>query len=216
MIVFMIVLLICMFAFGDAFMAIDRAQDLDILAELEVQEDTVGGASTALLRYLKGSKGGVGGGSVDSTGSEGSLQLLQGSTWDRYLHALQTSLTICLGDFTLLDIKGLRGIDWILFILCTFLLLILMLNLLIAIISDTYTKISHNGNEISYKEKAIVVAGMQDTLKYCLKAKIDHNERLFVAKVIESEDLMKQDFENKIDCLREEIREMNQKMGEIT
>ena len=102
---------------------------------------------------------------------------MEGSTWDRYLHALQTSLTICLGDFTLLDIKGLRGIDWILFILCTFLLLILMLNLLIAIISDTYTKISQNDNEISYKEKAIVVAGMQDTLKYCFKAKIAHNER---------------------------------------
>ena len=141
------------------------------------------------LRYLKGSKGGVGGGSSDTSEPSG-LDLLQGSTWDRYKRALQTSLSICLGDFTMLDIKSLRGIDWILFTLCAFLLLILMLNLLIAIISDTFTKINQNGNEISYKEKAIVVAGMQDTLKYCLKAKIDHNERLFVAKVIESEDLM--------------------------
>ena len=91
-----------------------------------------------------------------------------------------------------------------------------MLNLLIAIISDTFSKISQNDNEISYKEKAILVAGMQDTLKYCLKAKIDHNERLFVAKVISSEDLMKEDFGDKIEDLREEMGEMNQKIEDLS
>lgn len=112
---------------------------------------------------------------------------------------------VALGDFSVLDVKSLRTEDWIIFVLCTFLLLILMLNLLIAVISDTFARVTQNQVEYSYKEKAILVTGMQDTLKYCLRAKIDHNERLFVTKVIASEDLLEENLTEQIEEIRDSI-----------
>ena len=112
---------------------------------------------------------------------------------------------IALGDFSIIDPPTLRTEDWIIFVLCTFLLLILMLNLLIAVISDTYSRVTQNQVEYSYKEKAILVTGMQDTLKYCLKAKIDHNERLFITKVIASDDLMENSLAGQIEDIKESV-----------
>ena len=77
-----------------------------------------------------------------------------------YLSAIQNSFLVALGEFGTLGIEEYRPIDWLIFTLCCFLNLTLMLNLLIAIIGSTYDKISQNDAEISYKEKAILVVGM--------------------------------------------------------
>ena len=119
---------------------------------------------------------------------------------------------IALGDFSILDPNTLRTEDWIVFVLCTFLLLILMLNLLIAVISDTFSRVTQNQVEYSYKEKAILVTGMQDTLKYWLTAKVDHNERLFISKVIASDDLMEADLAGQIEDIKESVNSKLKKL----
>ena len=119
---------------------------------------------------------------------------------------------IALGDFSILDPNTLRTEDWIVFVLCTFLLLILMLNLLIAVISDTFSRVTQNQVEYSYKEKAILVTGMQDTLKYWLTAKVDHNERLFISKVIASDDLMEPDLAGQIEDIKESVNSKLKKL----
>ena len=123
-----------------------------------------------------------------------------------YLTAIQNSFLVALGEFGTLGINEYRAVDWIIFMLCCLLNLTLMLNLLIAIIGSAYDRITKNEAEISYKEKAILVVSMQDTLKNFKKVDVDHNERLFVAKVIISDDINEQSLINdKIHELREEV-----------
>jgi uncharacterized membrane protein len=47
---------------------------------------------------------------------------------------------------------------WILFILCTVLNMIIMLNLLVAIIGESFAKINAQSVEASYKEKADIIS----------------------------------------------------------
>lgn len=48
-----------------------------------------------------------------------------------------------------------RETDWLVFMLCAIFNIILLLNLLIAIISETFTRISEKRTETSYKEKVL-------------------------------------------------------------
>ena len=50
--------------------------------------------------------------------------------------------------------------------LCAVFNVVLLLNLLIAIISETYEKISEKKPETKYKEKAILVSKMQTTFRF--------------------------------------------------
>ena len=49
----------------------------------------------------------------------------------------------------------MNDFEWLVFILCCVFNIILLLNLLIAIISETYTRISEMSIQTSYKEKAL-------------------------------------------------------------
>ena len=61
--------------------------------------------------------------------------------------------------------------SYFLFFGATLLNLIVMLNLLIAIISDTYTRVSANATESSFKEKCDVISDCRDFPLYRLWAK---------------------------------------------
>ena len=90
------------------------------------------------------------------------------------------------------------------FILCCIFNIIMLLNLLIAIISETYSRISLLSVQTSYKEKALYAGEMQKTFYGYRKAKLDHNERLFVAKVINSDQIQEDDtVSNQIEELKE-------------
>ena len=79
------------------------------------------------------------------------------------------------------------------FILCAVLNVILLLNLLIAIISQTFQKISQTKSETGYYEKTKMVLKMQTTFKKFFKLEPDHNERVFLAQVIKSDQMQEED-----------------------
>ena len=71
-----------------------------------------------------------------------------------YFKSWQKSFLTALGDFGELNLDLYREGDWLIFFLCCIFNIILLLNLLIAIISETYTNISTVSVATSYKEKA--------------------------------------------------------------
>jgi hypothetical protein len=66
---------------------------------------------------------------------------------------------MCLGDF---DLDGMgqvaRPLAIVLFLLCTIFNLIVMFNLLIAIISDTFRIVNENSVQAGYQEKACIIS----------------------------------------------------------
>ena len=64
-----------------------------------------------------------------------------------------------LGEFDE-NVANYREIDWIIFILCCIFNIIVLLNLLIAIISETYENFSENKDQTGYKEKATQIGFM--------------------------------------------------------
>jgi len=74
---------------------------------------------------------------------------------------------LILGDFSGFDDLSDNGIEWILWIffyIGTLSLMITMLNLLIAIISDTYQDVTQNNTLADNLEKAQIVAEVDETL----------------------------------------------------
>ena len=64
-----------------------------------------------------------------------------------------------LGDFSSDDFGSIaRPYMWILFVLCTVINMIIMLNLLVAIISESFAKINEVSVQASYQEKADIIA----------------------------------------------------------
>lgn len=63
-----------------------------------------------------------------------------------------------LGDFDTSEFGDVAvPLAWIFFMLCTILDMIVMLNLLIAIISDTYAKVASNAEQAAYQEMAKLI-----------------------------------------------------------
>ena len=60
-----------------------------------------------------------------------------------YINAIENSFLVALGDFSFkVNIHSMNDFEWLIFTLCCVFNIILLLNLLIAIISETYTRIS--------------------------------------------------------------------------
>ena len=78
--------------------------------------------------------------------------------------------------------------DWIIFILALVINLIVLFNLLIAIVSETFTRILENWEKTSYKEKTTTICQLQDTILGVEMLQMDENpnELVFVAKQIET------------------------------
>ena len=90
------------------------------------------------------------------------------------------------------NLEFYRESDWLVFFICCIFNIILLLNLLIAIISETFARIAESAKANSYKEKALQIEEMQDSIfglfrKY--RTYTDPNELLFVAKVQTSDEL---------------------------
>lgn len=76
-----------------------------------------------------------------------------------YLGGISYVYRMVLGDFSVDDFnKNAPLFLWIIFIASTIINMIIMLNLLIAIISDSFTKINEKSEQASYREKAGIIA----------------------------------------------------------
>jgi hypothetical protein len=133
-----------------------------------------------------------------------------------------------LGDFDTGKFGDIQvGLVWFLFFFCTMFNMIIMLNLLISIISESYTKISENIKAAAYQEKASMVAGNTFMIpdkrrnEFCLP-----NKYLVVAKDVSGEidadeDEMEEHFENlrkqvmtKVDASQKHIEKHVSQMGD--
>src|SRR6185437_10681420 len=66
---------------------------------------------------------------------------------------------ITLGDIHTADFVGERALlMWVLFLLCTLFNMIVMLNLLIAIISDTFSQVNAAAATAAYQERATLIS----------------------------------------------------------
>lgn len=128
-----------------------------------------------------------------------------------YVIAWQKSFLVALGEFDE-NLDFYREEDWLVFLLCCLFNIIVLLNLLIAIISETYTRIADLKTQNSYKEKAVQISMMQDMLLGQFKKTEDPNELVFIAKVINSEDIHEDDMTDKIDDLRTELHEVRDEL----
>ena len=132
--------------------------------------------------------------------------------WQSYVAALQSSFLTSLGDFGQINLTHFREIDWVMFVLCCVFNIIVLLNLLIAIISATYTRIAEQSIQNSYKEKTIQISMMQDTLLGHFKNQEDPNELVFIAKIIESVDIKEKKINEEISNLKKELHEELEKV----
>ena len=92
-----------------------------------------------------------------------------------------------LGDFGS-NLEFYRESDWLVVFIATIFNIILLLNLLIAIISDTYGQVSEKAIATKYKEKVFQIYEMQNSIFgqfrfFKSKEDVDSNELIFIANV---------------------------------
>ena len=177
MLTFLVVLLIGVIAFADAFESIERIMIINgKMTAPEVDPD-----ANYYEKYAK-----------------------------TYVANWQKSFLTALGEFDD-NLGDYREIDWFVFLLCAIFNIILLLNLLIAIISETYTRVSESRVEAGYKEKVYQMSLMQDTVYGFKKIIPDPNELIFVAQVMEQ---IEEEVEltNKVDQLHEKLDEVKEEI----
>ena len=164
MLTFLVVLLIGVIAFADAFESIERI--LYLTGAICEGEDDPAECKQEQEELL----------SMDGTWYENYAS--------SYVKNWQKSFLTALGEFDD-NLDKYREIDWLVFLLCAIFNIILLLNLLIAIISETYARVSDSRVEAGFKEKVYQMSLMQDSIYGFKKDVSDPNEIIFVAKVLE-------------------------------
>ena len=103
-----------------------------------------------------------------------------------YAKAFQTSFLASLGELNP-NLDKYREIDWLVFFISVFFNIIMLMNLLIAIISEAYEIISYQRDVTSYKTKVGMMSMMQNTVFGYIKEYKNQNpspiEMVFTAKV---------------------------------
>ena len=98
---------------------------------------------------------------------------------ENWTDALLFSYINAIGDF---DTENFHGsLPWILFFICTIFNLIVLLNLLIAIISDTYETVTATKEQYAMLQKVQVIANCRD-FKFFPRRKRAPCDYLFIAK----------------------------------
>ena len=95
-----------------------------------------------------------------------------------FFAALRFSYINAIGDFDTDFFVG--GLPWILFFMCTIFNLIVLMNLLIAIISDTYETVTATKEQYAMLQKVQVIANCRD-YKFFRRRKRDPCDYLFIA-----------------------------------
>ena len=132
--------------------------------------------------------------------------------FQQYVITWQRSFLVALGTFPE-NLDSFREMDWLVFLICCIFNIIVLLNLLISIISETYTRYSDVKDSTSFKEKVFMMSLMQDSVfGWFVKSKSDPTELIFAAKVIEKIDRDSKVLSEQISLLREELAENNQQI----
>ena len=114
--------------------------------------------------------------------SDGFYAESNGQQEDKYVNNIEEAFLFsyinAIGDF---DTDGFQGsLSWILFFMCTIFNLILLMNLLIAIISDTYETVTATKEQYAMLQKVQVIANCRD-YKFFSRRKRAPCDYLFIA-----------------------------------
>lgn len=118
--------------------------------------------------------------------------------------------TMILGGFDVSTFLGMTpGFMWILFVLCTVLVMIIMMNLLIAIISQSFSDISSVSQEASYRERAKIISENLYLVPWCTREfKSPQNSYVLMAVDVEKESLQNEEsIDFKLKTLKKRIKE---------
>ena len=100
-----------------------------------------------------------------------------------YVKYFQNSFLVAIGYFDLTNLDNFRTGDWLVFVLANVVNFILLLNLLISIINETFARVFSTFVQTSYKEKVKIMKQLQDSVYGMCKKETMNNEMLFIAQV---------------------------------
>lgn len=134
-----------------------------------------------------------------------------------YLGGVGYVYRMVLGDFGVEDFEIRAPVFmWVLFILCTVLNMIIMMNLLIAIISESFANINSVSKQANYRERAKIISeNLYLVPTWVLNSYSTKNSYLLMAIDTEKELLEHQEtIDMKIETLKERIEEHNTELYE--
>ena len=82
---------------------------------------------------------------------------------------MQKTYLLTLGEFEYYQLEADEQFLWLFFIVATVFNLIVMLNLLVAVIGETFVKVDSQRIEYSYKEKVVTMSTLQRLLGKCIQ-----------------------------------------------
>lgn len=104
--------------------------------------------------------------------------------FNSYLDSIINSYLTALGDFSYGDFDSSSNgkISWVIFLLASILNCVVMLNLLIAVVSETFATVLSQKDENSFQEKAVIIAENVHLINASdLVLNMDPNDALIVA-----------------------------------
>ena len=123
---------------------------------------------------------------------------------------------MALGEFDD-NLENYREIDWLVFFLACIFNIIVLLNLLIAIVSQTFADMLEAKVEEEYKEKARQIGLMQDSLfGMFVKEKFqDPRELLLIIKIMDKSDSEQVEVPELVNALHEKVDNMQGDISQI-
>ena len=174
MLAFAVVLTVAIVGMADAFLSIKeitKLEELEKAAEVATGTDAVGESPT-----------------IDLTADRG-LSYIDDENLLNYIQTLQETYLLTLGEFEFFQMEREQQFMWLFFIIGTIFNLIIMLNLLIAVIGETFGRVDAQKIEFSYKEKAVQMSTLQRITRGCIRRDEKKQELLFFAKRLDKGEL---------------------------
>ena len=136
--------------------------------------------------------------------------------FEGYVKELKLSFLTAFGGFDE-NLAEYRNADWLVFILCIIFNMIVLLNLLIAIVSQTFADMLEAKVEEEYKEKARQIGLMQDSLfgSLVMQKEYDSNELLLIVKIMDKSDSVQVKVPDMVNALHEKVDNMQSDISQI-
>eukprot|EP00347_Sterkiella_histriomuscorum_P012361 403368887 len=156
---------------------------------------------------------------IVSFGHAWSIYLRNGTEYsdtETISHSMGFVYRLALGDFSIIDEFGDYHIEisWIFFILSSLILQIVLINLLISIVSDTFGRIKDNYNVIMYKDMLHMIIENRFLAIGALEKQLQ-KKYLFIGVPINHEDDATRHFERRLDDIELILREQLRKQIDI-
>lgn len=126
----------------------------------------------------------------------------------KYLLKVEIIYLLTNGEFPLDAVGTYDRFGWAIFALCTIFNLIIMLNLLITIISESFTEVIAIRDETVFRERVISIVGLQRSVGFCCRKRTNPVRLMFFASELAMDEI-KTEVEH-IDIISEKIEEIGE------